>query len=125
MNTIELKLIKRRKLAGPGEHYGVQAGNEVIDFHDNYKVTTMDDFSKNNQYAITEEAVAVVPIEEAKSRFADLKNYTYDFFTKNCEHWARRMVEGKFSSKQINGLIVLVVAISVVGIAIAASKKAA
>lgn len=120
--TYELSLIKRQKLNGLGEHYGVQFGAEVIDFHDTYKVTTMQDFSKNNKYKVTEEAKALVSINEAQERFKDLNNYQYDLFTKNCEHWARRMVEGQYLSKQINGLVLVGL---IAGIVFVATRKTA
>lgn len=100
----ELTLIKRQKLHGPGEHYGVKIGNHVIDFHDTYTVTNLDQFSKNNKFKVIEETKFLLPECELKKRLHDLKNYHYDFWTKNCEHWARLITEGKFESKQINFL---------------------
>lgn len=111
--NVELSLIRRRKLNGLGDHYGVKIGNQVIDFHNEAKLTTLDDFSKNGKYEVIEEAKAILPQDTLKERLNDLKDYKYDLPTKNCEHWARRMVEGIFYSKQTNLIAFVGIAIGI------------
>lgn len=104
-----VSLIKRPKIKGIGEHFAVQFNqNQVLDIQlTGLKTITIEEFSHNGKYQVTTELTRTLTVEEFNRQVANLKRFKYSFFGGNCEHWARQFVEGKFESKQINGLAVI------------------
>lgn len=108
---MDVKLIQRHKLAGPGLHYGILLPNgSVIDLQpEGIRHLSLEQFLAGKTFKIVE---SNGKINEVLDRLysAQIEKKEYSLFENNCEHLARRVVSGQNESRQIQWLFLALIA---------------
>lgn len=114
-------LISRRKLAGPGTHYGLLEITALSQFQKDkvfelqttgYCVITFEEFANGKDVTI-HEGKPPEAAQEILERARLVRGWkpAYDILVNNCEHVARYVYSGKHESPQIAGLAALAVVV--------------
>lgn len=119
-------VISRRKIYGPGTHYGVLATGMGLWSRDEvlhhtgtqYEVTTFEAFARDRSVTL-HEGQPPEAAGEVLRRTAEIRRWrpAFDILSNNCEHIARFVVLGRQESSQITGLVVLSVLVLVLAAA--------
>jgi len=116
-------VIKRSKLQGPGEHFGLVLPNfTVVDFgiETGIRLTDPHTFAEGKDI-VTDRMVPEVehPAVYERLRLATLNSAAYDFLNWNCETFVNFLVGEEPRSDQIRWLV----AVAIAALAIAARAK--